>query len=99
MLPLTKHLTLNILPSTDFNPPKPSPLPSESPDYYPSLISDKYWLSCYSNDIDLNDISSLRSNGGKWLIFVNVTSLDTLWRIIKDATESGLLGPSSKCST
>lgn len=36
---------------------------------------------------------------GKWLVFVPEKFINAAWEQIKDATEKGLLGGSSKCST
>jgi len=38
-------------------------------------------------------------NSGKWLIFVNKTKIEQLWKKIKEATETGKLGAESKVFT
>lgn len=62
----------------------------------PSKVTNVTWLYAYSKTIDY-PLSG--KNGGKWLIFVDIWTVDRIWNIIKKATEDGLLGDSSKVST
>ncbi len=62
----------------------------------PSKVTDKYWLYA-KRQSDTYPLPT--ENSGKWLIFVPLTQIDTVWTQIKSATELGHLGSSSKVST
>lgn len=67
-------------------------------DKLPSQTTDRYWIFAINEKHIFKKEKSERASG-KWLIFEHVDKIDNLWTIIKQATESGLLGPSSKSST
>ena len=62
---------------------------------YPSKTTSVFWISAR------NKVGKQRRsrNPGKWLIFISKKEIDIIWKNIKGATESGLLGESSKVST
>lgn len=61
----------------------------------PSKYTADYWVHAYSK----HSCKQMTGYCGKWLCFVPEKFIDAAWEQIKDATEEGLLGPSSKCST
>lgn len=67
----------------------------------PTLTHDDNWV--YSErEVELNHPQKFRtSNGknGKWLIFVDVSELDSTWEKVENATKAGILGPNSKAAT
>lgn len=65
-------------------------------DQNPSSVFDIYWIYAHCTDCSYPESTE---NSGKWLIFVPNEEIDEKWRIIKKATEEGLLGRSSKVST
>jgi hypothetical protein len=62
----------------------------------PSEVTEAYWISAIR--IKGKYPKSTR-NSGKWLVFVDISNLDETWAKIKEATEKGKLGGSSKTST
>ena len=60
----------------------------------PSTTCDKYWIISHNKNSPREYIDS-----GKWMIFVKKNELDKWWLLIKEKTEQGELGPSSKTST
>lgn len=69
--------------------------PKKNPEDYPSKYTEDYWIRAYA------PTDSVKNNklSGKWLAFCPENQIDAAWQQIKDATEQGLLGPSSKVST
>lgn len=63
----------------------------------PSTTTCKYWLWVHSL-VD-NNYPNHTKKGGKWLIFVDKDSVDEVWSTVKEYTERGFLGKSSKVST
>lgn len=63
----------------------------------PSTVTEVYWLYA-QNKID-NYKKAISDLSGKWLVFVNKDQVDQIWRSIKEATELGKLGDSSKVAT
>lgn len=61
----------------------------------PSIAIDCAWIYAYRKD----DKYPKNVNGGKWLLFEDISRIDDLWKKIKKATEDGLLGGSSKVAT
>ena len=62
----------------------------------PTEISNINWIYAKRENVDYPNPTKL---SGKWLLFVNVAKLDETWRVIKKATEEGLLGEFSKTAT
>jgi hypothetical protein len=62
----------------------------------PSEEIEAYWIYASRQK---GSYPKSNANSGKWLIFVSVDNIDTVWEKIKLATESGLLGGGSKVST
>ena len=62
----------------------------------PSMVKDEYWLFAHRKE---GEYPSRTKNSGKWLIFVHERKVDEIWEIIKNATEKGKLGSSSKVAT
>lgn len=54
------------------------------------------WESAYRK---IGNYPKSTINSGKWLIFVNKTKIEQLWKKIKEATETGKLGSESKVFT
>ncbi|MGV8171655.1 MAG: putative phosphothreonine lyase domain-containing protein [Candidatus Woesearchaeota archaeon] len=68
----------------------------------PSKDEYGYWAYALNINKLLTRKSSKKSNlknVGKWMVFVNIKDLDQTWQKVKIATEKGLLGDQSKCST
>ncbi len=63
---------------------------------FPSKVTDKYWLYAKQQS---GIYPKATENSGKWLVFVPLAQIDTVWAQIKSATELGHLGSSSKVST
>ena len=63
----------------------------------PSQVNQIYWL--YAVRKEGNYPTSDIQFSGKWLIFVNKEEIDSVWSQIKEATENGKLGGSSKVAT
>jgi hypothetical protein len=61
----------------------------------PSRIKQISWV--YAINQKTYPVDTIRS--GKYLLFVNMNQIDTVWEIIKNATINGLFGDSSKVST
>ena len=62
----------------------------------PSQVTDEYWLFANRKQGTYPPHSE---NGGKWLIFVPIGRIDSVWSKIKLATEAGKLGEMSKVAT
>jgi hypothetical protein len=62
----------------------------------PSNIFDQYWLYAHNKT---NNITIQDSFVGKWMLFVLNNDMDNIWDIIKNETENGNLGISSKIAT
>ena len=64
----------------------------------PSTCFSNYWIYAdYSKYIFQKPLAEREV--GKWLFFEKVDRIDSIWEIIKNATEHGYLGPYSKVST
>ncbi len=68
--------------------------PSENPK--PSEVTNLYWLYAERKKGTYPEHSE---NGGKWLIFVPLTLVDSVWEKIRRATEEGKLGGAAKVAT
>ena len=73
---------------------KTAVVPHENPK--PSEVTDSYWLYAERKEGTYPEHSE---NGGKWLIFVQLSLVDAVWEKIKRATEEGKLGSSAKVAT
>lgn len=62
---------------------------------YPSKVTKVYWIYVQSN----KKYRKSTKFSGKWLLFIPEEHIDAAWDQVKDATEKGLLGGSSKVST
>jgi hypothetical protein len=63
----------------------------------PSEVTDSYWI--FATRQKGSSYPESNENSGKWLLFVSIDNIDTVWKKIKLATENGLLGESSKVAT
>ena len=68
----------------------------EEPSTKPSEETNVYWLYAEREECDYPEQTS---RSGKWLIFVNVESVDEVWEKVKNATEQGKLGFAAKVAT
>lgn len=62
---------------------------------YPSRVVDDYW-------VDVENPSphhGWTANSGKWLLFIPMAKLDTVWQIIAGETLQGRLGIAAKSAT
>lgn len=59
----------------------------------PEKYRDEYWIYA------VHDASKSGPNGGKWLVFCDVSEVNKTWKIIYKATMAGDLGHASKVST
>lgn len=66
------------------------------PDAKPSQFEGAYWIYACRQE---GTYPHRAENSGKWLVFVPIEKIDSVWETIKLATEQGLLGNSSKVST
>ncbi len=64
----------------------------------PSEIVDKYWIYSICESYEFK-LPRAKRRSGKWLIFDSVGEIDRMWEIIREATITGVLGPSAKVST
>jgi len=62
----------------------------------PSQVTDVYWIHATRKK---GQYPAGTQRCGKWLIFVPVERIDQVWAAIKEATEEGKLGSSSKVAT
>lgn len=62
----------------------------------PSQNTDEFWIRAFRKK---GTYPRNTPNGGKWLIFLTREDVNSVWEIISEATESGLLGEQSKVST
>jgi hypothetical protein len=65
-------------------------------DKNPSEVTDVYWIYASRQK---GKYPGSGENSGKWLVFISVDNVDAIWKKIKLATETGLLGGASKVST
>lgn len=65
-------------------------------DSNPSELTDVYWIYAKRKK---GEYTESAEKSGKWLIFVPLEELDSIWGKIKIATEDGLLGDSAKVAT
>jgi hypothetical protein len=65
------------------------------PDKKPTESFDDYWIYAFRK----NGTYKKSINPGKWLIFEDISFIDTIWTKLKKATEDGILGYSSKVAT
>ena len=61
----------------------------------PTRCLDDYWVYAESK----SKYKSFTGRAGKWMCFIPEKYIDAAWQQVKDATERGLLGGRSKCST
>jgi hypothetical protein len=62
----------------------------------PSEVLDSFWLLAHRKKGSYPEHSE---RSGKWLLFVPVEKINSVWALIKEATEDGKLGGSSKVAT
>jgi hypothetical protein len=62
----------------------------------PSQITNVYWLYA---ERKVGNYPAATENCGKWLLFSPIAEIDAAWKVIKTATENGVLGSSSKVAT
>ncbi|HBH46634.1 MAG: hypothetical protein A2445_02710 [Candidatus Jacksonbacteria bacterium RIFOXYC2_FULL_44_29] len=62
----------------------------------PSKITNDYWVFA---EREIGEYPEHTASGGKWLLFVNIYSIDKIWAKIKIATEKGRLGGMAKAAT
>lgn len=65
-------------------------------DCRPSEVTDVYWIYAERNK---GNYPPPNKQSGKWLIFLPEESVDETWSFIREATEEGRLGDSSKVAT
>lgn len=65
----------------------------------PSKITDKYWVHASEKVQTDHERKYNDCKPGKWLAFVDIEALDATWIKVKQATESGILGPTTKAAT
>lgn len=73
----------------------PSYSPSKPQEDAPSDCTASWWLYAESR----RKYKKATKNSGKWLCFCPPEHIDAAWEQVKDATEQGLLGGRTKCST
>ena len=66
-------------------------------DRRPSEVFGNYWI--YAERKDRGSYPDHTERGGKWMLFIKTSEIDTWWSKVKSATESGLLGSSAKVAT
>lgn len=62
----------------------------------PSSLEEVSWIYACNND---KNYPHDTKESGKWCLFIPTIQIDDIWKIVKKATEDGLLGDSSKVST
>ncbi len=62
-------------------------------DLIPSKTQDRFWIESTSPS------GRWSSNSGKWLLFVSVGRVDSVWKVIDQETRSGRLGTAAKVAT
>jgi hypothetical protein len=62
----------------------------------PSKVTDSYWI--YTGR-QKGSYPATTTRSGKWLLFIPVEKIDSVWAVIKTATEEGRLGQRSKVAT
>jgi hypothetical protein len=62
----------------------------------PSKVTDAYWLSV---ECKTYNFKKPTERAGKWLVYLSIDRIDEYWTKIKQATEEGFLGYSSKVAT
>jgi Domain of unknown function (DUF1917) len=65
-------------------------------DVQPSQVSDETWLYAYSFE---GSYPEATSNAGKWLVFISIDEVDSVWAKIQQAIIQGELGDSAKVAT
>lgn len=65
----------------------------------PMSVDHTYWVYVTSKKKKGKSYDRSLSDPGKWLVFVNPENVKKVWGKIRRATEKGLLGDASKCST
>lgn len=65
----------------------------------PSQITDGYWVFASVKEQTNHKRKFKNNKTGKWLVFVDIKELDKTWKIIKQATEKGILGIGAKAAT
>jgi len=66
-------------------------------DCRPSEVVDRYWI--HAERKAGGSYPDHTERGGKWMLFVKTSEIDSWWATIKMATESGRLGSSAKVAT
>ena len=61
----------------------------------PSQVAAVYWIEAKREGAGMEPTS----RAGRWVISTNVSEVDRLWALVKEATRSGRLGYKSKVST
>ena len=62
----------------------------------PSEVTDAYWLSA---ECKTGNFKKPTERAGKWLVYLSISWIDEYWAKIRQTTEEGLLGYSSKVAT
>ena len=62
----------------------------------PSEVTNSYWLYAHRKH---GVYPKHSEKGGKWLIFIPLQQIDTVWEKVKNAVEQGNLGYAAKVST
>lgn len=65
----------------------------------PSKIKEEYWVFASVKKETSYKRKYKKSKLGKWLVFADINEIDKTWKIIKQATEKGLLGIGAKAAT
>ncbi|MEO9257324.1 MAG: putative phosphothreonine lyase domain-containing protein [Crocinitomicaceae bacterium] len=66
---------------------------------FPSTISEDYWVYASVKNEQNHPRKFKNEKPGKWLVFTDISEIDTTWQTIKKATERGQLGLGSKAAT
>jgi len=59
-------------------------------------LRDAYWIVARRKR---GEYPESTAQSGKWLIFIDATKVDSVWKKVKQAVENGLLGDRAKVST
>ena len=62
----------------------------------PLSLQDAYWIVARRK---IGKYPKSTAQSGKWLIFIDASKVDSMWREVKQAVEDGLLGDRAKGST
>lgn len=73
----------------------------DTDDRLPSTVINDYWIWAYTKDLDqlAKGLGKRQDEGGKWMIFANISQIDEYWVTIRNATREGKLGRVSKVAT